>query len=213
MEKEKLSETLVGMVGENSLTDKTWNDYLENTVIPDIPTDESKIEDYLKRHAKTLKSINGQVNHKIATEVNEFKKSYKPEDAVTSNPDNKNPKPENDKLNEIETRLSRFEQEEAIKKTAALKAEKLNEAKKLMKELGASREAVLNLVIPQLNITEDISASDLAKKGKEQYDKAYSDLYGDSYVPVHSSSFAGGSSKQNKDAYMQHLKETGRIKQ
>lgn len=208
MEKEKLSERLVGLVGENSLSDRTWNDYLDNSVIPFLPGEEDKVGDFLTRHATALKSLNGQLNNEVATRVNDFKKNYNPETQTSNN----EPKPQDDeKLKDIESRLSKFEKAEAEAAATKMRTAKLDEAKKLMKEQGASHETVLNLIIPQLDVSDSITASDLAKKGKELYDKTYSDLYGDSYIPASNNRF-GGNKKGDKEAYLQHLRETGRIK-
>ncbi len=80
-----------------------------------------------------------------------------------------------------------------------------------MKEHGAMNDTVLSLILPQLKVSGEISAEELAKQGKRLYDKAYSDLYGDSYVPAHGGGFNGGNRKAEKDAYLKHLKDTGRI--
>lgn len=207
MEKEKLSEQLRGYVGETSLSDRTWNDYLDNSVMPFIPTEEDKVEDFLNRHANALKSINGQLNNEVATKVNDFKKNYKPEPIK---PDTE-PKPQDDKLKEIESRLQKFEQAESAKQEAAFKSDVLEATKKLMKKEGSTNDTILNLILPQLTISKETTAQELATIGKEMYDKAYSDLYGDSYVPSFNQGFNNGSKKADKDAYRKHLIETGRI--
>ncbi|PXV62371.1 hypothetical protein CLV62_12060 [Dysgonomonas alginatilytica] len=219
MEKEKLSTDLKGLVGETSLSQRTWDDYLEHSVMPFLPTEEDKIGDYISKHANALKSMDGQLNHDVAEKVNDFKKSYKPIAVNSQQPTVDNPdksglqNADNEKLTDLESRMQRFEKAEAEKKEAVLKTEKLDEAKKLMQEQGASHETVLNLILPQLQPTEEISVSDLAKKGKEMYDKAYADLYGgDSYVPAFGGGSSNSSTKTSKDAYMKHLRETGRIK-
>lgn len=217
MEKEKLSTELRGMVGENSLSERTWNDYLENSVMPFLPDGEDKMNDFLTKHANALKSINGQLNNEVAAKVNEFKKNYKPlsvssEQLSVNNPDKPGQNADDEKLNNIEARLQKFEDEQAVKQATEAKQKLLDEAKKRMKEQGASHETVLELILPQLEITGNTTAEDLAKAGKARYDKAYSDLYGDSYVPVNSGGGYGvGISKKDKESYMQHLKDTGRV--
>ncbi|PXV66863.1 hypothetical protein CLV62_104124 [Dysgonomonas alginatilytica] len=217
MEKEKLSADLKGLVGETSLSDRTWNDYLEQSVIPHLPSEEDKIGDYLGKHAIALKSINGQLNNEVATRVNDFKKNYKPvavnsEQSTVDNPDKSVQHADNEKLTDLETRLQRFEKVEAEKKAAKAKTEKLTEVKKLMQKEGSTNETVIGLILPQLKIREDLTAEDLAKAGKTLYDKAYTDLYGETYVPAFGGNSTLGSQKGDKDAYMKHLKETGRIK-
>lgn len=211
MEKEKLSEELHGKVGENSLSARTWDDYLEHSVIPFLPTEEDKISEYLNSHANVLKSINGQLNHEVASKVNEFKKTYKPEEPNVEPVSTQQPEIKETKLDELEARLSKFEQAEIAKNEVSTRTKKLEEVKTLMKEQGASHETVLNLIIPQLEISKDTTLQDLAKKGKQLYDKAYSDLYGDTYVPAFGTGLSTNGKKQSQDAYLKHLKETGRI--
>lgn len=209
MEKEKLSTELRGLVGENSLSERTWNGYLEQSVMPFLPSEEDKRGDYLSKHANALKSISGQLNNEVATRVNDFKKNYVPDQ----------PKPETEpklhdangeKLTDLEIRLQKFEKAEAEKQAAKAKADKLTEVKKLMMEEGSTNETVIRLILPQLDVREDSTAKDLAKSGKNLYDKTYKDLYGDSYVPAFGGSYGGGG-KKDKEDYMKHLKETGRI--
>lgn len=216
MQKEKLSQTLSGLVGENSLSERTWNDYLDNSVMPNLPSEEDKVGDYLGKHAIALKSINGQLNNEVATRVNEFKKNYKPitensQQLSVNKQEDSVKQADNEKLTDLETRMQRFEKAEAEKKAAKVKAEKLTEVKKLMLKEGSTNQTVIGLVLPQLEIREDSTAEDLAKTGKSLYDKAYTDLYGDSYVPAFGGGSSPGSQKGDKDAYMKHLKETGRI--
>lgn len=212
MEKEKLSEQLKGMVGENSLSQRTWDDYIENSVMPFLPTEEDKQKDYLTKHATALKSINGQLNNEVATKVNDFKKNFKttpPETLPKDNPEKA--VSENQKLEELEKRLQRFEKAEEEKKVAKYNLELLSKVEEEMKTQGATNETILKLILTQLNANDKTTVADLAKEGKAMYDKTYSDLYGnESYVPAYNSTSATGR-KGDKDAYMKHLQETGRL--
>lgn len=211
MEKEKLSEQLRGLVGENSLSDRTWDDYLSNSVMPFLPSEKDKINDYLAKHANAIKSLNGQLNNEVASKVNDFKKNYKPEPPKKEDKDPEPPKGNDDKLQEIEERLLKFEKADQEKKTAKLKQELLEKVEKELKDQGASNKAILKLILPQLTIDDKTSVEDLTKQGKSMYDETYSDLYGgDNYVPAYGNS--GGGRKGGKDAYMKHLQETGRLK-
>ncbi|NDV68602.1 hypothetical protein [Dysgonomonas sp. 25] len=210
MEKEKLSTELKGMVGENSLSERTWNDYLDNSVMPFLPSEEDKRGEYLAKHANVLKSFNGQLNNEVATRVNDFKKNYKP-DPPKQTIEPQKPEKEDEKLSDIESRLKKFEDAELAKQTAAKKQKMLDDAVMLMKEDGVLDETVLELILPLLEINENTTVEDLAKAGKTKYDKAYAKLNIDSYVPAYGGGYGGGISKKDKDAYMDHLKQTGRI--
>jgi len=210
MEKEKLSAQLAELVGENSLSERTWSDYLDNSVMPFLPAGEPAGE-FLDRHANVLKSINGQLNNEIASKVNEFKKNYKPEPVKPDTVPEPQPDIKDNKLRELESRLLKFEKQEAEKAERKTREQKLNGAKKLMKEQGASHEAVLELIVPQLTVDADTDIVELARAGKEMYDKAYSNLFSESYIPAQSGSLMNFNKKNSKDAYLKRLKETGRI--
>lgn len=215
MEKEKLSSDLKGLVGENSLSDRTWNDYIDNTVMPYLPSEADKVQEYLAKHATTLKSINGQFSHDVAAKVNEAKKAFVP----TPQPQAEPTKADTAKKDEKPEWFAKYEQE-----FEQFKAEKANEAKALkqkqllstvtskVKELGADNEDLLEMVIGSTQFAENASEDDCIKQVKAKYDEKYSKLYGEGVRPALGSSAYTGNAKAAKEAYKKHLEETGRLK-
>lgn len=215
MEKEKLSSDLKGLVGENSLSDRTWNDYIDNTVLPYLPSEADKIPEFLSKHATTLKSINGQFSHDVAAKVNEAKKAFVQTPQTQPEPQ----KPEPAKKDEKPEWFAKYEQE-----FEQFKADKANEAKALkqkqllstvtskVKELGADNEDLLEMVIGSTQFAENASEDDCIKQVKSKYDEKYSKLYGEGVRPALGSAAYTGNAKAAKEAYKKHLEETGRLK-
>lgn len=215
MEKEKLSSDLKGLVGENSLSDRTWNDYIDNTVLPYLPSEADKVQEYLVKHATTLKSINGQFSHDVAAKVNEAKKAFVQTPQTQPEPQ----KTESAKKDEKPEWFAKYEQE-----FEQFKTEKANEAKALkqkqllstvtskVKELGADNEDLLEMVIGSTQFAENASEDDCIKQVKSKYDEKYSKLYGEGVRPALGSAAYTGNAKAAKEAYKKHLEETGRLK-
>lgn len=212
MEKEKLSNDLKGLVGQNSLSERTWGDYIDNSVLPFVPEDETKVSDFLAKHAAALKSLNGQISHDVASKVDEFKKSYKPEPPKPADPPKQPGDEKPEWAKELEAKLAKIESEKTEAEKAATKQKLLSEAQKLMKDQGADNETVIELITPLLKVEENQTAADLAAKGKALYDDKYKKLFGDGYNPASGGGSGSANKKASNEAYRKHLEETGRIK-
>lgn len=188
MEKEKLSRELKGLVGENSLSERTWNDYIDNSVIPFLPSEEGKITDFLAKHAASLKSLNGQLNYDVAGKVNEFKKTYKPEipaEPPTPQSDVANPNDEiTKKLQELEDFKKKLEDRYASEEKAAKRNSLIEDARKKASELGVTDETVLSFIIPLINPSDNDTVDTLSATIKAKYDEAYTKLKGGGYIPA-----------------------------
>lgn len=189
-QKEKLSSDLRGLVGENSLSERTWNDYIDNSVIPFIPTEDDKRQDYLSKHANAIKSLSGQLNNEVAGKVNEFKKTYKPEPTSPQPLEPLVPNPEPIK-EEIPTwaksmfdKFDKIEQDKTNEAKAAKLKQKLSGAREAIQNEGADNDTILNITFGLLKVEENESAEDVIKKAKELYNKTYTDVYGSGYNPA-----------------------------
>ncbi|SBV91945.1 hypothetical protein [uncultured Dysgonomonas sp.] len=191
MEKEKLSDELKGLVGENSLSERTWNDYIDNSVVPFLPIEEDKISDYLAKHATSLKSLNGQLNYDVAGRVNEFKKTYKPETPVNPQP----PKPVETKAEpqpddmpewakSLLGKVDKIEQEKSNEAKTAKLDKTLSDAKSAIQKDGADNEKILKITFGLLKVDADEPLDSVVKKAKELYNETLSDVYGEGYNPA-----------------------------
>lgn len=203
MEKEKLSNELKGLVGENSLSERTWNDYIDNSVFPFLPTEEDKKIDYLAKHANSLKSLNGQLNNEVATRVNEFKKTYRPDVPINPQPQ----KPIETKIDQktddipewaksLAGKIDKIEQEKNNEAKAAQRKQKLSDAKSAIQKDGADNEKILKITFGLLQVNDDEPLDTVIKKAKDLYNETLSDLYGEGYTP------AGGSASRSVAAQM-----------
>lgn len=190
MEKEKLSSELKGLVGENSLSERTWNEYIDNSVVPFLPSEEDKVKDYLAKHATSLKSLNGQLNFDVAGKVNEFKKTYKPETPANpqAQPPIEQPSNQNDevakKLKELDDFKKSLEQRYESETKAAQRNSLIADAKKKATDQGAVDETVLSFVLPLINPSDNDTADTLSAIIKTRYDEAYTKLKGGGYNPA-----------------------------
>lgn len=217
MEKEKLSNELKGLVGENSLSERTWNDYIDNSVVPFLPSDESLKNEYLSKHAAVIKSIAGQLNNEVATRVNEFKKTYKPEvpmnDHPLPTPNIEVPKVDDDsRLKSIEDRFIKLEQERANELKEIKRKQRLSDVQVKIKEQGADNDTVLKLTLSSIDLDENLSVDECVMRVKTAYDANYTAIYGDGYAPAGGVYSSTAGKKKNQESYMKHLEETGRIK-
>ena len=216
MEKEKLSSELKAMVGETNFTPQSWDKYLENTVMPFLPTEEEKISDYLSKHADSLKTMNGQINFEIAKRVNDFKKNYKPDSPT---PQAQTPTQQKEptgvdseitqQLQELAQFKSAYEKEQLAKAQKAKLDALLEDAKALAKEQGASDDIVMDLVIPTVSLKDTDSKEAVAIAIKKAYDSTYSKLHGGGYNPAGFSSNGGGANSFK--AYKERKQKEGKL--
>lgn len=80
MEKEQILSTLNEQLGQTSLSQRTISDYVDNN----LPAEGAEFD--FERHAKILKSLNGNFSADVAKQVEDFKKNYKPSDSTTETP-------------------------------------------------------------------------------------------------------------------------------
>lgn len=186
MEKEKLSNELQTMVGENNLSPQTWDKYIEKSVIPFLPNEEDKLKDFLSNHAEALKTLSGQYNFDIANKVNDFKKNYKPEQPTRAQnqpmqqtPANANTEP-SDALGTALERINSFMAEQEKRKADEVLRETqsklIEDAKALAKTQGAVDELIVNLALSKLKISENETRESFAASLKTEYDKLYSEF-------------------------------------
>lgn len=219
MEKEKLSNELQTMVGENNLSPQTWDKYIEKSVIPFLPNEEDKLKDFLSNHAEALKTLSGQYNFDIANKVNDFKKNYKPEQPTKAQnqpmqqtPVNANTEP-SDALGTALERINSFMAEQEKRKADEVLRETqsklIEDAKALAKTQGAVDELIVNLALSKLKISENETRESFAASLKTEYDKLYSELHGRGYTPA--GNISGGASKGNFKSFKERKQKEGKL--
>lgn len=187
MEKEKLSGELKKLVGENNLSERTWNDYIDNSVIPFLPSEEEKTKEFLTKHAASLKSLNGQLNYEVACKVNEYKKTYKPKTSANPQPAESEAEYPKDeilkKLRELKKIKKDFETRYTFEEKAAKRKTLIKNARKKTSRLGAKEETVLSFILPLNSLYDSDAVDTLSASIKTKNDEAYAKLKRVGYNP------------------------------
>ena len=75
MEKEQILSEITTRVGKTSLSQRTLTDYVNRN----LPAEGTEPDDaFWEKHVGFLKSLDGNYSHDVSTQVEEFKKNYKP---------------------------------------------------------------------------------------------------------------------------------------
>ncbi len=211
--KDKLSQELKAIIGTTSLSERTINDYLDNSILPFYPSEEEKQADYLSKHAQVLKSISGQLDHEIASKVNEFKKSYKPTEPQPPKPNVVTPEPNDEiakKLQEIEAYMTSLKEKE----TKIEKEKTINnlwsEAKAKLNETGVYEDFVVDLLKNTISIDTNDTPDIISSKVKTLYDEYEKKTNRGGFTPA-GGNFSGTNNKKQEEEYRKHLETTGRL--
>lgn len=189
MEQEQILSEIKAKVGQTSLSEKTLTDYVSAN-LPEGEPDES----YYAKHVGFLKSLNGNYSHDVATQVNEFKKNYKPQQ---EEPKEETP-PKGD--TELQKRLEALEKAyENEKKANALNAVR-NGVKLKATELKVANKAIWNDVVEAIHVKEDATSDDLLAEVKKTYEKKLKDYTGEGASPYGGSQKAGAPTISTEEA-------------
>ncbi|MCE8803563.1 hypothetical protein K0F72_03360 [Bacteroides fragilis] len=182
MEKEQILSEITTRIGKTSLSQRTLTDYVSSN----LPTEGAEPDDaFWEKHVGFLKSLDGNFSHDVSTQVEEFKKNYKPNqqqanDTTQEGKDNevlellKGIKNENKELRE---RLDRQDQ-------AKSQSELREKVVAGMKAKGISDEYVLNTTLAKHGeLDSKKSVDELVESLLPAYDKEFSACRGNGAVP------------------------------
>lgn len=206
MEQEQILSSLKTGLGQTSLSERTITDFAS---VLEIPEDESLHGDYFSRQVKVLKTLEGQLSHDVASKVEDFKKSYKPQEQSKQDP----PQGSDEMpswAKELKEKIEAKEAREAEMEKSSLKEQKLSTAYAEAKVSGADNEAVLDIVKSLIKVEDEDTPSSLKDKIVASYNEKYKKLYGGGSYPSSNSS-GSGSGGAGKDSFMEHLKAVGKI--
>lgn len=202
MKKEQILSEITTRLGKTSLSQRTLADYVNRN----LPTEGTEPDDaFWEKHVGFLKSLDGNFSHDVSTQVEEFKKSYKPNqqsanDTSQEGKDNevlellKGIKNENKELRE---RLDRQDQ-------AKMQSELREKVVAGMKAKGINDEYVLNTTLAKHGeLDAKKSVDELVESLLPAYDKEFSACRGNGAVPR-----AGQQQQQNmKNETLKRFKE------
>lgn len=203
MEREKILTTLNGKLGNTSLSDKTIGDFVDNF----MPNDGSDPTDAdFDKAANILKSLQGQYNHDVATQISKFKKSL-PEENIKEPVENA--KTGEDKINRNDELFNMIkaikEQNEQLRQRLddqdkeKAQYELMTKVKEAMRAKGANDEYVLRNTMKGVILDGNESIDKLVDDNLKRYDKELRDARGDGAIPRQSRS--GQNAKTAADAY------------
>lgn len=182
MEKEQILSEITTRVGKTSLSQRTLTDYVNRN----LPAEGTEPDDaFWEKHVGFLKSLDGNFSHDVSTQVEEFKKNYKPNQQQNNDPtqegkDNevlellKSIKDENKELRE------RLDRQDQVKSQIELR-EKVIAG---MKAKGVNDEYVLTTTLTKHGeLDSKKSVDELVDYLLPVYDKEFSACRGNGAAP------------------------------
>lgn len=205
--------------------DRTIADYVNLN----LPADGIEPDDaYFAKHVGVLKSISGNFNHAVATQVNEFKKSYKPTQTQSTPP-----KDNEQSTNDFEARLKAIEDANEAKYKALeekLSAkEKASEQKSYISQLEGKFKSELeekglifdpiyfeHIVRENGEFDTQKSLDEAIKNVSEKYDKMFKDrnrqISTNGFVPqFQTSEQHQEGAKSAAEQYKERMRAEGRL--
>lgn len=182
MEKEQILSEITTRLGKTNLSQRTLTDYVSSN----LPTEGAEPDDaFWERHVGFLKSLDGNFSHDVSTQVEEFKKSYKP------NQQQANDTPQEGKDNEVLELLKSIKNEnkelrERLDRQDQAKSQSELREKVVagMKAKGISDEYVLNTTLAKHGeLDSKKSVDELVESLLPAYDKEFSACRGNGAVP------------------------------
>lgn len=215
MEQEQILSELTTRLGQTSLSSQTLTKYIElNPLSEGVDP-----EDYYNKATGFLQGLQGQYNHDVATQVEDFKKNYKPQQPPATTGKETGEEAITNKLKEMEAEVLRLKEErEAEKKSASIRDLK-SQSKNLLKsqiENGGKNvcnEEILNIAISDVEIKDDMKVEDIIDCAKRNYEKRYKAIFGDGASPA-INQFAGigeEQAKSRRESFKELMKSRGKL--
>ncbi len=186
MEKEKILSELTERLGQTSFSPQTLTKYIELNPLPEGAEPD---EDYYNKAIGLFQGIQGQYNHDVATQVESFKKNYKPQQSSTEDK-NIGKGDLTAQLEEMRKELLQLKEDREAEKNAAsiqaLKEASKNQLKSQIENGGKNicNDEILNIAISDVNFTEGMKSDDIVNAAKQNYEKRYKAIFGDGAYPV-----------------------------
>lgn len=215
MEKEQILSELTTRLGQTSLSSQTLMKYIELN-----PLEEGTEPDdtYYSKATSFLQGLQGQYNHDVATQVESFKKNYKPQQPSDEGKTTK----EGDltaQLEEMRKELLQLKEDREAEKNAAsiqaLKEASKNQLKSQIENGGKNicNDEILSIAISDVNFTEGMKVEDIVNAAKQNYEKRYKAIFGDGASPA-LNNFAQldeGQTNIRREAFKERMRAQGKL--
>lgn len=189
MEKEKILSTLSEKVGKTSFSQQTLEAYVDlNPLAEGAEPDDA----YWNKAIAFINKMQGQFNADMASQVEDFKKNYKPTPA-NNEPPKANPEP-NKEVEEMRRQLADLTKRLDEKESKQTQEQLMSQVKAEMKKQGATDEYVLKQTLRGVTLDPKKSVADLSKELLTAYDSELTACRGKGAAPRN-----GGASGGSKD--------------
>ncbi|WP_303207352.1 hypothetical protein [Bacteroides oleiciplenus] len=173
MEKEQILSEITTRVGKTSLSQRTLTDYVNRN----LPTEGTEPDDaFWEKHVGFLKSLDGNYSHDVSTQVEEFKKNYKP------NQQQANDTPQEGKDNEV------LELLKGIKDENKELRERLDRQDQVKSQSELREKVIAGMKAKGVN-DEYVLTTTLTKHGEFDSKKSVDELV-DSLLPIYDKEFS-----------------------
>lgn len=176
MEKEKILSTLTEKVGKTSFSQQTLEAYVDlNPLAEGAEPDDA----YWNKAIAFINKMQGQFNADMASQVEDFKKNYKPE---TKEQHTQNPEP-NKEVEEMRKQLAELTKRLDEKESKQTQEQLMSQVKAEMKKQGATDEYVLKQTLRGVTLDPKKSVADLTKELLNAYDSELTACRGKGAAP------------------------------
>lgn len=216
MEKEQILSELTTRLGQTSLSSQTLMKYIDLN-----PLEEGSEPDdtYFNKATEFLQGLQGQYNHDVATQVEDFKKNYKPQPTPDDVKDKPNEGTLAAKLKKMEEELLQLKGEKEAEKKAAsineLKAESKSQLKSQIENGGKNicNDEILGIAISDVEITDGMKVEDIVNCAKRNYEKRYKAIFGDGASPSINQFAETGEeqAKSRREAFKELMRSRGKL--
>lgn len=197
MEKEQLLSEITGRLGTTGLSERTVSEYVDN-ILPTITSDEQVTDAFWDMHTKILKSVEGNLNHDVASRVNAFKSEWEKSNPTKQTQPKEEGVQKDQSMELYEALVKKIESLEKLSAENNLKATVSDIKNKVLSkadELKVSNRNLWNDAVSAVVYSEGMTESDMLFKAKEIYETKQKAYFGDGAVP-----YSTGSSTNQKKA-------------
>ncbi len=195
MEKEKILSTLTEKLGKTSFSQKTIETYVRlNPLAEGAEPDEA----YWNKAVEFIQGMQGQFNADMASQVEDFKKNYKP--APNNEPLKPEPQP-NKEVEELRKQFNELTKQLADKESQQTQEQLMAKVKAAMVEKGADDEYVLKQTLRGVTLDTKKSVAVLAEELLKDYDSELTACRGKGAAPRNGDSGGGSKGKNSADDY------------
>lgn len=195
MEKEKILSTLTEKVGKTSFSQQTLEAYVDlNPLAEGAEPDDV----YWNKATAFINKMQGQFNADMASQVEDFKKNYKPE--TKNEPPKTDPEP-NKEVEELKKTVADLTKRLDERESKQTQEQLMSQVKAEMKKQGATDEYVLKQTLRGVTLDTKKSVADLAKELLTAYDSELTACRGKGAAPRNGEQGGGSKGKTEADAF------------